>query len=785
MIITKFKTYTWRVFAVYMSFFSGYKIVAAQSQALAADIPLSQLISFQNRDISHVEVVMSNKNGWNINYHQIQQSLKLGNLGNINCLYASWNTRAYVAGIDYFQTLDFYQIKNGQNIISYRTNSLKKYQELLNQFTNKTVGNSNEFESLMGNSRVQQLMGGLSWEYAIENIDYESEKRYTILLYKTSLVGFVKSQLAWDQVVSNEYEEESLIEYITKYPNSVYIGLAKTKLEEKRYYSAYNGGSVDEINQFLAEYPQSKYVGLLRTKIEDLSYNQIFNVESELNELNIDKFIDLYPNSRYVKGLLKKKEELKFNALLLSEDEGLLYGGYINEKDIKKRATLLTAIQKLRYEKVLDSIESAVGATLKISILVSNLKNFTGTEYFEILEGELHKIEYEQLPQLMGEKCEEWQSYVQRYPNSVYSGQAKSHAIKCSEYVKLKKILDSAWQVYRGLNQNDYKNLISTGEFILSVSQENNAELKSQIASNRKALNFAQERRYKLYPLNEINPDLYNTHYKLLERQLINNIDGLRNTVINSSLIIKTDTFGKTNLSIIGSNSRFFESEVVDRLSNKIGGLNYYQSLPVMTTETHNVKYSCQSSTIELLRVGKGNFQLTKNAIPSPGNNKVLSIMNGDRSYFKSGKYRIIWDEVHINNKTVQLMSIDKYKSFAGVSAVLPALVVPGWGTKLVRGRRGNAWITISTYGLATAGIYFATQSQKSYENYLIATTQNEMDQHYSQYLSQRNKSLISIGGALGIYSLNLTYVIFKGMGNSIKTVSYRNRYNNYSKELN
>jgi len=213
--------------------------------------------------------------------------------------------------------------------------------------------------------------------------------------------------------------------------------------------------------------------------------------------------------------------------------------------------------------------------------------------------------------------------------------------------------------------------------------------------------------------------------------------------------------------------------------------LNYYQSLPVMTTETHNVKYSCQSSTIELLRVGKGNFQLTKNAIPSPGNNKVLSIMNGDRSYFKSGKYRIIWDEVHINNKTVQLMSIDKYKSFAGVSAVLPALVVPGWGTKLVRGRRGNAWITISTYGLATAGIYFATQSQKSYENYLIATTQNEMDQHYSQYLSQRNKSLISIGGALGIYSLNLTYVIFKGMGNSIKTVSYRNRYNNYSKELN
>jgi hypothetical protein len=86
---------------------------------------------------------------------------------------------------------------------------------------------------------------------------------------------------------------------------------------------------------------------------------------------------------------------------------------------------------------------------------------------------------------------------------------------------------------------------------------------------------------------------------------------------------------------------------------------------------------------------------------------------------------------------------------------------------------------------LAAAGAYFAIQAQKSYDNYLSATTQNEMDQQYGQYLSQRSKSLISFGGAVGIYSLNLTYVIFKGMGNSIKTASYRNRYKNYSKEFN
>jgi hypothetical protein len=97
-----------------------------QSPTLAADISSSQLISFQNRNISHVEVIMGYQGGWSVNYSQNQQSLNIGNIGNVNCLHAGWITTAYVAGVDYFQTLDFYQIKNGQNIVIYRTNSLKK-----------------------------------------------------------------------------------------------------------------------------------------------------------------------------------------------------------------------------------------------------------------------------------------------------------------------------------------------------------------------------------------------------------------------------------------------------------------------------------------------------------------------------------------------------------------------------------------------------------------------------------------------------------------------------------
>jgi hypothetical protein len=310
-------------------------------------------------------------------------------------------------------------------------------------------------------------------------------------------------------------------------------------------------------------------------------------------------------------------------------------------------------------------------------------------------------------------------------------------------------------------------------------------ELQSQITALKKTFAFIQERRYKSYDLNEINPNLYASHYGLIERQLINNVDGLRNAVFNSSLTFNTDTFGKSTVKVIGSNTSFFEAEVVGKLTNNFGGVNYFQLMPVMTTESHNINYSSQSSTFEVFRVRKGEFQLTTNTLSSPGYNYILSTLNGDYNYFKSGKYRIIWDEVHINNKTIHLMSIDNYRSFTGVSAILPALVVPGWGTTLVRGKKGNAWITVSTFGLAAAGTYFALQAQKSYENYLSATTQNDMDQQYGQYLSQRSKSLISFGGAVGIYSLNLTYVIFKGMGNSIKTASYRNRYKSYSKEFN
>ena len=741
MIITKFKTYTWRIVAVYMSFFTWSNCAMGQSPALAADISFSQLISFQNRNLSHVEVVMRNQNGWSVNYSQNQQSLKLGNVGNVNCLYAGWITRAYVAGVDYFQTLDYYQIKNGQNIVIYNTNSLKKYQVFFNQFSIKTIPKTVEHESLLDNSSVQQLAGGLSWEYAIENINYDSEKRYTIILYNSSLVDFVRSQISWDQVVNNQYEEESLVDYITRYPNSVNIGLAKSKLEEKRYSSAYSGGSVEIINQFLSDYPKSKYVGILKTKVEDLEYEQIFNDESKFNELNIDKFISMYPNSRYVKGLAQKKEELKFNSLLLSGDEGLIYIRYVAEKDLKKRGMLLLAIQKIRYQKVIDSFEFMSSNLQKIALINVNISDFNGTVYFGILEKKLHQLEYELLPKSLGEKCEDWQRYVQRYPNSVYAGDAKVHAQKCVELVKRNKILDSAWAVYRGLHQSDYRKIISTGEFILEVSVEKNLELQSQITALKKTYAFIQERRYKSYALNEINPNLYASHYGLIERQLINNVDGLRNAVFNSSLTFNTDTFGKSNVKVIGSNSRFFETEVVGRLTN--------------------------------------------NTMPAPCYNTIMSLMNGDRNYFKSGKYRITWDEVHINNKKINVMSIDNYRSFTGASAILPALVVPGWGTKLVRGKKGNAWITVSTYGLAAAGAYFAIQAQKSYDNYLSATTQNEMDQQYGQYLSQRSKSLISFGGAVCIYSLNLTYVIFKGMGNSIKTASYRNRYKNYSKEFN
>ena len=785
MMVLEFKAYAWRIVAVCMSFFTCFNCAMGQSPALASDISFSQLISFQSRNVSHMEVVMSNQNGWSVNSSQNQQSLQLSNIGNVDCLYEGWITRAYVAGVDYFQTLDFYQIKNGQNIVIYRSNSLKKYQVFFNQFTAKTIQKSSEQESLLGSSSVQLLSGGLAWEYSVESSSYESNNKFTIILYNSNLVNFVRSKIAWDQLVNDDFEEERLVDYISNYPNSANFVLAKSKLEEKRYYSAYNSGSLDVINQFLSEYPKSKFISVLKSKIENLEYDQIFNDDIELTKLNIDKFLSMYPNSLYVKDLTQKKEELKFNSLLSSGDDGLMYIQYVGEKDLKKRSILLSTIQKIRYQKVFDSIELPSTNVQKISMINAKINDFLGTDYFGILEKKLHQLEYEQLPQSLGKKCEEWQIFVQKYPNSVYASAAKAHAQQCFELVKRNKILDSAWKVYRELGQYDYNKIISTGEFILSVSVDENIELQSQIAGTKKTYAFLQERRYKLYPLNEINPDLYASHYGLVERQLINNVNGLRNTVFNSSLVFNTDTFGKTNVKINGDNTPFFETTVVEKLQNTFNSVNYFQLLPVMTSESYNINYRSQTSSFEFVRFGRGNFTLSPNTIPSTGFNTILNTLNGNHNYFKSGKYRISWDEVNINNKTIRLMGIDNYRSFTGISSILPAILVPGWGTKLVRGKKGNAWITVSTYGLAAAGAYFAMQAQKSYENYLSATTQNEMDQQYGQYLSQRSKSLISFGGAVGIYSLNLTYVIFKGMGNSIKTASYRNRYKNYSKEFN
>jgi hypothetical protein len=228
------------------------------------------------------------------------------------------------------------------------------------------------------------------------------------------------------------------------------------------------------------------------------------------------------------------------------------------------------------------------------------------------------------------------------------------------------------------------------------------------------------------------------------------------------------------------------ENNLLTEVKNQFKGINFINNLSVMTSEIYPIEYISRTYEYQFIRAGKNPFELTGkyNGLVGANQQVILNILNSDLGYFKKGRYTVLVDDISLNNKNYKKLSIEKYKSFHGVGSVIPAILVPGWGTKLVRGKKGNAWITISTYGLTAIGYYFWNESQKSYDGYLAATSQVQMDEFYNQYLDHRDKALLSMSGALSIYSINLTYVLFKGLKNNLSTAVNTHRYKIYSKNF-
>ena len=370
----------------------------------------------------------------------------------------------------------------------------------------------------------------------------------------------------------------------------------------------------------------------------------------------------------------------------------------------------------------------------------------------------------------------EMSNYVINFPGSSHVMMAK----KRLEVIKNEKEWDSAWSVYQNISgSSDYRKIIETGEFLLKKNQNRAPELVSKLDEFKKKLAFVEESRYKQYLLDSMSPKLHLERKSLTESIFIENRLDYRNLNFHLNLMLTTDTFGVVKvLPIYNSSYKLpFLKNVNYHLETKLGGIILYNGVPIMTRDYQSIKYVSNVSEFQC-KYHHGKFFLDTNKdLELKTAHTLVSVLESKNNDFYNGNYTFVLDAIRLNEDHVSFLTIEHYKPFAGIEAVIPSLLVPGYGTKLVRGHKGSAWISFLTYGLASTGTYFALKSQDNYEKYLSSINQQELDIFYNKYLANRRVSMYGFGFAAGIYSVNIMYVFGKGIQNSTRRYKDNKRY--------
>jgi len=105
--------------------------------------------------------------------------------------------------------------------------------------------------------------------------------------------------------------------------------------------------------------------------------------------------------------------------------------------------------------------------------------------------------------------------------------------------------------------------------------------------------------------------------------------------------------------------------------------------------------------------------------------------------------------------------------------ALLKSLIFPGWGNRAVKGK-GAYWLMgLAGYGAIGASIYFNSEADNTYQDYLISTTAEQRDQLFSDAESYKQSQNIAIYTAAGIWVIDLIWTgIQAGNANKNSTQS-------------
>jgi len=725
--------------------FASFRFLAAQQQVVTTDVSAEQMIQFMNRGFGHAEVVMGSASNWSVYSSKYSRYLSLSTYGGIDAMVQMWQTSSYVRGTNYYQRIELNELKNGKRIVKYQTNSERKF-NTIQQFLLRNSEKITSGEYLFFSGLRFRYKGNTDWEYTTDNTQYdESYRTYQVVFYPADLYKYLESYYAWERVVNSGYDEEQLDDFITRFPMSPNIKTANLKLQEIKYNQLDGTGDINAIHNFIRRFPGSQYIAELRSQKEDIEYRR---------ELN-------------------------------SGDMSRVYARLLTEKNTDRKMQLRRVYLELRYNDFVNRLDNSGSIDNKINFIKGNKQEFDTTVYFSSIQQKLEELEYKNLPNQEGIDCHRLQQFLQEYPSSRYSSSVRQREIKCREIVKKNRILDSANQVYAGLlNTTQYQSIIQTGEFILNLSGGRNATLEKQIKEYRELYTFILERRRRIYNLQQIDPTKYNNIAASLKSSLHDKYKEYRNLTIGTEVQYSIDTLGAVGVIVNGNCPKGFKSDIADGVAKKHHGQIFMKNMPVMVQSSHVINYVSKTQALRFVYSKNGGFSYADANAGSQTGARALTYLNNNRSSYKPGKYAVLVDDVTCNNENRMWMNVSSYRSFTGISAVLPALVLPGLGTRLVTGQKGKAWITWVTYSLVGLGLYYLNQSNNTYNDYKAATTQSEMDRLYAQYKEERGYAARSILGGAALYSVNLGYVLCKGTSNSLRTAKYRSKYKKTSNRI-
>ncbi len=811
-------------------------IVLNYSSAYSQTINYKELIKFSdnNLDYSASEIIKNNiwKEVVNESYVESNPNrinlVKLINCGQnilIETEYRYFGTSAEFNGKTFYEALQIYHPKVGKdlNFVFWYSNSKyihQKYESVYesinnisyNDFPNYFIGYLTDFIGYgidFNNVSIKQISN--TYHISISSV---SEDIYGHIIVTKSLLDkihsyhndkvFEKSTISielTEKYINKLTSEAELKEDVeVKKKEAIYLELAKKRLHDLSYEKLVtNTPNLDDINEFLLKFPKSKNIeSLVKIKFEKL-FSETIKLE-DLSE--IDKSIK---NNSFTSEQLDKLEirklELIFNETKILEDISAIkinISEYkFNDNQLLKlnlridNLKLNKLVNKLDYFKIFSKevlTSSYFSEVEEIQHEFLELKHLSTEKYIIQLKENVYNYTLDVMNN--HDVCDAGDAFINMFPNykTNYINDRKSYCDQKRLNLALRDsfifLIEEASLPYSDYDADRILKMINQ---LLALEP---SVVDNNINSLKMKWNSIKEfHRYKNDTIFSIEKD-FEAEDQLINKWLINTLFKNKSKLINKKFSGNTEFFvndkQKVRINLIDDDK--VNKPIIKILKSNLDYLNDNLEISkwgnyVNAVEDYQFKYTNNTNELRLL-FDRGNFSFYKDKINNNSLKRAKRYLNESNTNWQRGIYTFEDQNTTINSEEFNELKVLKYKSFSGILATIPSIVLPNVGIYKVTGKKNHKWVSVLFWGFAGSAAYYYRESEKDYSNYLRANNQSEMDKHYVNYSSNLATSRILTLSAVGINGISLVYVFCKGLANIKKSQKYNKIYNSISLKL-